>query len=253
MDRQSPDRSDRLHPRPSWDQYMGIRECYTLIVHHHSHGITVPVRFDGNIRLPLARHNCRGKTRRRCLAAHLWAVQAHQMTLGWRIGSCHWLVPLACAVSLALNNSSSSSSTSRASKADGQPRSRIEDHRPGADRTKHPSSITIYTADYLNQSGQNATLVTVEGAVNTIYLRTRQTNHDVDFFGSHLSQRQLELIDEAMQYAERMSSAPLGGAWLNNEIQLHMAPDVRQRLTERALEQNVKVFQAAGLTIVVAP
>ena len=110
-----------------------------------------------------------------------------------------------------------------------------------------------YTAEFLNQRRQNLTIVTVGGAINTIYLRSRQTTHDVDFFGSHLQQRQLEMIDEAMQYAERMSSVPLGGAWLNNETQLHMAPDARQFITQRALEQNMVVFHAPGLTVVAAP
>lgn len=110
-----------------------------------------------------------------------------------------------------------------------------------------------YVAQYLAEKRQDLTIVTVGGALNTIYLQSRQSTHDVDFFGSHLTQRQLELIDEAMQYAERMSSVPLGGAWLNNETQLHMAPDVRRFVTQSALEQNLIIFERRGLKVVAAP
>lgn len=110
-----------------------------------------------------------------------------------------------------------------------------------------------YVAQYLAGKRQSLTVVTVGGALNTILLRSRQSTHDVDFFGSHLTHGQLELIDEAMQYAERMSSIPLGGGWLNNETQLHMAPDVRNFVTQAALEQNTVVFQEPGLKLVAAP
>ncbi|CAK3826863.1 Hypothetical predicted protein [Lecanosticta acicola] len=110
-----------------------------------------------------------------------------------------------------------------------------------------------YTAQYLNERRQNLTLVTVGGAINTMYLRSRQTTHDVDFFGAHLNQRQLQMIDEAMQYAERMSSVPLGGAWLNNESRctwLRMLGDTSQTVQ---LEQDMVVFKEPGLTVVAAP
>ncbi|KAF7188315.1 hypothetical protein HII31_10379 [Pseudocercospora fuligena] len=110
-----------------------------------------------------------------------------------------------------------------------------------------------FVAEDLNSRRRPLTIVTVGGAVNTLYLRSREATHDVDFFGSHLNNEELRALDAAMQYAQRRSSVPLGGAWLNNETQLHMAPDVRRFVTETALERNTVVFERPGLRVVAAP
>lgn len=73
-----------------------------------------------------------------------------------------------------------------------------------------------YAAQYLHGKNQDTLIITVGGAVNTLFLRSRSTTHDIDFFGEQLSGRQLELVRAAGRYAVEMSSVPLSVDWLNN-------------------------------------
>ena len=46
--------------------------------------------------------------------------------------------------------------------------------------------------------------------------------------------------------AREIRAPAYGAAWLNNETQLHMAPDVRKLVTQRALEQNIMAAKPQG-------
>ncbi|KAL4953980.1 hypothetical protein BDW69DRAFT_183954 [Aspergillus filifer] len=61
------------------------------------------------------------------------------------------------------------------------------------------------------------TIYVAGGAVNTIYLRSRHTTGDVDFFGSS---QQGRLLKDASKYAQQRSKCQLGANWFNNSLSL---------------------------------
>lgn len=127
---------------------------------------------------------------------------------------------------------------------------RIEDHE--LDRPTLEVALTTM-ADFIDEQRQNITIITIGGAVNTLLLQDRQSTHDVDFFGTNINNDQRILLDEAARYAERQSRTPLGGEWFNNQMMLWLPPNVHQKVTQEALEQNEVVFARKGLKLVVAP
>ena len=108
-------------------------------------------------------------------------------------------------------------------------------------------------AEFIDRQYQNITIITVGGAVNTMLLQTRQSTHDVDFFGTNIDNTQRILLDEAAIYAERRSQTTLGGEWFNNQTMLWLPPNVHRQVTQEALEQNEVVFERRGLRVVAAP
>lgn len=58
---------------------------------------------------------------------------------------------------------------------------RISDHE--LDRQTLEGALDSM-AQYIRSRGQNITVISTGGAVNTILLQTRQSTHDVDFFGT---------------------------------------------------------------------
>ena len=127
---------------------------------------------------------------------------------------------------------------------------RIENHE--LDRQTLEAALTTM-ADFIDRQGQNITIITVGGAVNTLLLRSRLTTHDVDFFGTNLNNDQRFLLDEAAGYAERQCQTPLGGEWFNNQVMLLLPRNVHRQVSEEALEQNEVVFEKKGLKVVAAP
>jgi hypothetical protein len=103
-----------------------------------------------------------------------------------------------------------------------------------------------YAAQYIHERGQNATVVAVGGAVNTVYLQTRNTTHDVDFFCPLLTQPTLGIVREAGRYAVERSSVPLAVDWLNNAT-------ARMPGVVEAIAQNDVLVSYPGLTVVAAP
>lgn len=70
-------------------------------------------------------------------------------------------------------------------------------------------------AAYVEQKGCHVTVIAIGGAVNTMYLRSRNTTHDVDFFNSRLTVKEYEhLINGAKRVAE--SNPLLQEEWFNN-------------------------------------
>lgn len=112
-------------------------------------------------------------------------------------------------------------------------------------------------ASYLAEKGITAHIITVGGAVNTLYLRSRQSTHDVDFFLADPSSQEHHAIHEAARHANRQTNGRLGGEWFNNSTQLFMAQGIQQTLASRALEQNIVVYEHVdrhgGLRLYAAP
>lgn len=109
-----------------------------------------------------------------------------------------------------------------------------------------------HVARYIAYGGQTIVVIAVGGAVNTLYLKSRSTTHDVDIFGSTFTNQARMLLDEAMQDAQR-HYRDLGTDWLNTETQMWMPGPLHSRLTEAAMRQNVRIFDEPGLTIYAAP
>lgn len=123
--------------------------------------------------------------------------------------------------------------------------------------TRDINQSVLYAAlnrvsQYIAQRGRHLSVIAVGGAVNTLYLRSRATTHDVDVFGSDFGNGPRILLDEAMHDAQQHIPA-LGTDWLNTETQMWMPGPMHDELTRMARQQNVHVFHGHGLTILAAP
>lgn len=108
-------------------------------------------------------------------------------------------------------------------------------------------------ASFLDQRGVRAQLATVGGAVNTLYLRSRQSTHDIDFFLNESKSSLHHVLHEAARFANRQRSGRLGAEWFNNATQLFMPAKLQQQLFDAAVEQGAKVYDRGGLTVYAGP
>ncbi|KAG6037443.1 hypothetical protein E4U41_005085 [Claviceps citrina] len=104
-------------------------------------------------------------------------------------------------------------------------------------------------AAFLEERSVRVKLVTVGGAVNTLYLRSRQSTHDVDFFMEKATSSKHHVVHEAARFANRRRRGQLGAEWLNNSTQLFMPAHLQSQLYNAALEQGTLVFERAGLKV----
>ncbi|KAK2762162.1 hypothetical protein FQN54_001170 [Arachnomyces sp. PD_36] len=139
------------------------------------------------------------------------------------------------------------------------PRNRADEHgvpiqqvTREVDRKDLKSALSIM-ARYLHEKNAQLTVIAVGGAVNTIFLRTRESTHDVDIFGSNLSNQDRVLLDDAMHYTQQQRTGLLGTDWFNTENQMWMTTDLHRELTNEAVQQNDVVFEEAGLKVLAAP
>lgn len=138
------------------------------------------------------------------------------------------------------------------------PRNRADAHGvPRQQVTLDIDSKTLYAAlqyvsEYIAHRKQHVSVIAVGGAVNTLYLKSRATTHDVDIFGSDFGNQARILLDSAME-AARQHFPALGTDWLNTETQMWMPGHLHEELTLEARQQNVKIFNGAGLRIYAAP
>jgi hypothetical protein len=111
-----------------------------------------------------------------------------------------------------------------------------------------------YMSDYIasKPGAPKVTVPVVGGVVNTLYLRTRPSTHDVDVFGSDLSNAQRVLLDEAMYQAQKHVPG-LGTDWFNTETQMWMTGPVHADLTKSSQDRGVCVFEGKGLALYAAP
>lgn len=139
------------------------------------------------------------------------------------------------------------------------PRNRTDPHGVPIPQTIHEidrrslENALGLMASYLNRKNAQITVIAVGGAVNTIFLKTRNSTHDVDIFGSNLDNSSRMLLDEALHYAIQQSPSPLGTDWMNTENQMWLSPTLHRELTNEAIRQNVRVFDRAGLRVLAAP
>ena len=103
-----------------------------------------------------------------------------------------------------------------------------------------------YMADYIHRQGTPLTIYVAGGAVNTIYLYSRHTTGDVDFFGSNEHSR---LLKDASKHAQERSQARLGANWFNNSMSLFLTRDIEQNLIQAPLQQNTVVFNRPELLV----
>ena len=106
---------------------------------------------------------------------------------------------------------------------------------------------------FLSKRKVQAQLVTVGGAVNTLYLRSRPSTHDVDFFLQDATSSTHRVIHEAARHANRRRGGRLGAEWLNNATQLFMSAQMQKLLFDDAVKQGSVVYQRDGLTVYAAP
>ncbi|KAK3055741.1 hypothetical protein LTS18_011786, partial [Coniosporium uncinatum] len=76
---------------------------------------------------------------------------------------------------------------------------------PELDRDALWAALTDVAA-FLRSKKLNITIIAVGGAVNTIFLQTRRSTHDVDFFSQGLSSKEVQLAQAAAQYAQGPSA-----------------------------------------------
>jgi hypothetical protein len=106
-----------------------------------------------------------------------------------------------------------------------------------------------HIGQYLDKRGVAITAITVGGAVNTVYLQSRHSTDDVDFFIATPYAAEYTLFHEAALSAARSiwtQQRELGANWFNNDTQLRMSRDILARLAQHAVQQNVVVHQYRG-------
>lgn len=139
------------------------------------------------------------------------------------------------------------------------PRNRADEHgEPLQQFTREVDRGTLlaglnHVSGYIARRGQHVTAIAVGGAVNTLYLRSRNNTHDVDLFGSeeYFGNASRMLLDEA-SYDAQQHIPQLGTDWVNTETQQWMPGPTHAELTAAAVQQNVVVFNGDGLTIYAA-
>lgn len=107
-------------------------------------------------------------------------------------------------------------------------------------------------ATYIAKQKQNVTVIAVGGAVNTIYLQSRQTTHDIDFFNNSLTAKDFECLLKGAKEASKKDRL-LEEQWFNNRTIFFIPKDQRGVLTEQAFAQGEVIFSAPGLTVLAAP
>ncbi|CAF3519477.1 hypothetical protein SNK03_003760 [Fusarium graminearum] len=101
-------------------------------------------------------------------------------------------------------------------------------------------------AEYLNEYGVSIDCVAVDGAVNTLYLRSRESTHDVELLLNDPSSKESILLTNAASFANSQAQGRLGETWLNSSMQLFLPRNVQTSLVQEAKTQNEIVFEHQG-------
>ncbi|KAL4723649.1 hypothetical protein ACLX1H_009291 [Fusarium chlamydosporum] len=88
--------------------------------------------------------------------------------------------------------------------------------------------------------------VAVDGAVNTLYLRSRESTHDVEFLLNDTTLKESDVLSNAASFANSQAQGRLGEAWLNSSMQLFLPHNVQTSLIQEAKRQNEIVFEHQG-------
>ncbi|KAI1061835.1 hypothetical protein LB506_009813 [Fusarium annulatum] len=122
---------------------------------------------------------------------------------------------------------------------------------PNFPRATLLTALSNVAATIRKQHG-NVTIIAVGGAVNTIYLQSRETTHDVDFFNDNLTSEDFEHLVAGIRYASKKDKT-LTSDWLNNSTMFFIPRDQRRTLSQQAHEQREVIFEEPGLTVLAAP
>lgn len=101
----------------------------------------------------------------------------------------------------------------------------------------HLSAALDQVVQYVARRRSHITVAAFGGAVNTLYLRSRETTHDVDIFGSDFDNQARILLGEAMHDAQQHFSG-LGADWLNTRTQMWRPGPLHGVLTLLSEEQQ---------------
>ncbi|KFH45401.1 hypothetical protein ACRE_037390 [Hapsidospora chrysogenum ATCC 11550] len=127
------------------------------------------------------------------------------------------------------------------------PRYREATERPIEHSSYDLDRKTIFKALDNMQKGVTVHAVAVGGAVKALYLESRKSTHDVDFFLGNPGADKHRAIHEAARYANRQTNGALGGDWFNNATQLF----------PRSGRLNIVIFEglssSGGLKVYAAP
>lgn len=78
---------------------------------------------------------------------------------------------------------------------------------PLPDLTRQTLSTALHhVAKHIHKKNANITIIAVGGAVNTMYLRSRNTTHDVDFFNNNLTAKDFEYLIKGAKEAVKKNS-----------------------------------------------
>lgn len=98
----------------------------------------------------------------------------------------------------------------------------------------------------------NVTVITVGGALNALYLRSRLVTHYVGFFNNRLTVKEYEILTKATKEATKRDNL-LAERWFNNRNVFFVPIEKRSALTAKAFRQHEVVFTVPGLTVLAAP
>lgn len=111
-------------------------------------------------------------------------------------------------------------------------------------------------ADFLNGQNRHLTLIVVGGVISVLFLKNRNTTHDVDFFNGRLKDDDLRLLHDAVTHVHihyQQIQKPLGGNQFNNSFATGiLSLELHEQLTQEALQQDVDVFHYKGLKLLAA-
>ncbi|KAK2803812.1 hypothetical protein FQN50_006819 [Emmonsiellopsis sp. PD_5] len=112
-------------------------------------------------------------------------------------------------------------------------------------------SILYHMAEYLSRSQQQIRLIAIRGVVETIHLRTRDTTPMLIFANYWLNDDpdRAELVLAAVSYAFNQVSA----SDTNIVFSFRASRNVRQKVTEEALQQDEIIFQDGCLSVFAPP
>ncbi|TCD60430.1 hypothetical protein EIP91_010072 [Steccherinum ochraceum] len=111
----------------------------------------------------------------------------------------------------------------------------------------------VATAAALHAQGRNPSIVVVGGAISTMYLHSRPQTHDVDFMYETKARNEdvTRIVAASERVRHRMPGVSPG--WLNNHTTVYMTEDTVRLVYAEAMEQDIVVFRAPGLTVYAAP
>ncbi|KAL6301013.1 hypothetical protein BKA93DRAFT_696654, partial [Sparassis latifolia] len=107
-------------------------------------------------------------------------------------------------------------------------------------------------ASALKAKGRDISIIAVGGAVNTLFLHSRATTSDVDFF--YRTKTKTEDVAAIIVAAyDASKSLKVGDQWLNNHTALFIEEGTIKELYDEAVTQNDLVFNKPGLKVYAAP